>query len=106
MDLKPKAPKNIKHVVDLPVQDPPSDKKKSEKKKKKKKAKKTKPEVTETKALTKKPKYPDQHHFEVSKDAIPPVDLTSPGAFSTHRDPFSIDFEKIAMRRAAKQHEF
>ena len=31
MDLKPKEPKNIKHVVDLPVQDPPSDKKKSEK---------------------------------------------------------------------------
>ena len=40
-ELKPKEPKNIKHVADLPVKEPPTDMKKSEKKKEK--AKKTQP---------------------------------------------------------------
>ena len=36
----------------------------------------------------------------------PRVDVSRPDSFSARRDPFSIDFEKIALRRAAKQAEF
>ncbi len=34
------------------------------------------------------------------------IDVSHPDSFATRRDPFSIDFEKIALRRAAKQAEF
>ena len=33
-----------------------------------------------------------------------PIDMATPGAFQARRDPFSIDFEKIAMQRAKKQY--
>ena len=49
-ELKPKEPKKIKHIADLPVKEPPTEMKKSEKKKEKK----TQPKVTETKTLTPK----------------------------------------------------
>ena len=97
-ELKPKEPKNIKHVADLPVKKPPSEKKKSEKKQEK--AKKTQPKVTETKTLTPKMIQPESQHLEVSKDAIPPRDLMTPDSFSAHRDPLTMNFEKIAMHRA------
>ena len=37
---------------------------------------------------------------------VPMVDISRPDAFAPRKDPFAIDFEKIAMRRAAKQAEF
>ena len=36
----------------------------------------------------------------------PRVDISRPDSFQARRDPFSLDFEKIALRRAAKQAEF
>ena len=44
-----------------------------------------------------------QRKPEQKEDAVPQVDLS---VFQARRDPFSIDFEKIAMRRAAAQAKF
>ena len=67
-------------MVDLPVQKPPKKKKRKSTKQGKRK--------------------------EEKKDVIPQADLAAPGAFQARRDPFSIDFEKIALQRAAKQADF
>lgn len=49
---------------------------------------------------------PAKKHREERRDVIPKADLVNPSAFDARKDPFSIDFEKIALRRAAKQSEF
>ena len=48
---------------------------------------------------------PQVQTIEEKSDMISEVDL-SMGAFNPRRDPFSIDFEKIAGERAAKQYQF
>lgn len=105
MDLKPKQPKKpaVKHVTDLPEPEAPQKKSKKETSEKKKKSEKSKAKDKKSKQ-TKEDQKPKRK--EEKKDFIPKADQISPTAFKARRDPFSIDFEKIALQRSAKQAEF
>ena len=43
---------------------------------------------------------------EEKRDLVPQTDMLGPDVFMAHKDPMMIDFERIAMRRAAKQASF
>ena len=53
-----------------------------------------------------KPSKRQRKHKEDKRDIIPQADLAYPGAFLPKQDPYAIDFEKIALLRAAKQADF